>query len=187
MTKRNVLFAALGLLVAALLFGSTSSTLALWSDEASSSTGAVRTGTIELSAGNPAAGTFPLSGTNLAVGTPGAVQQAQLDLKNTGNTPIRFALKTAGPVVTAGGTVGVTLAGGVGTCPSTTTAALPAPAAFTSTTLTAVGAVTNAALRSLATSASETWCVRATLVSVDSAQQATYTIKFNFDVQQIRP
>ncbi|MDR2280893.1 MAG: hypothetical protein LBE07_08590 [Gordonia sp. (in: high G+C Gram-positive bacteria)] len=180
MTKRNILFAALGMLVVSLLFGSLSTTFALWSDQQSSDATDVATGTIELSPGDGTGSAFAfpaLNGTNVPVG---GVSQANLTIKNTGTTPLRFRLRTAGPTVsTSGATVGVTLDGSVGACPG-------GPAAFTSQTVTSPTVFTSP-WAGVVRGGQTVWCIRATLASATGTLPATYTISFAFDAEQTRP
>lgn len=180
MTKRNLLLAALGMIVVSLLFGSLSTTFALWSDQQSNDATEVATGTIELSPGDGAGSAFAfpaLNGTNVPIG---GVSQANLTIENTGTTSLRFRLRTAGPTVsTPGATVGVTLDGSVGACPG-------AAAAFTSQTVTSPTVFT-APWTALPRGGQIVWCIRATLASATGVLPATYTISFTFDAEQTRP
>ncbi|ASR04175.1 hypothetical protein RVF83_22555 [Gordonia rubripertincta] len=184
-TRRGILLAALAIVVAVLFFGSVRTTGALWAERRDVSSSNITTGTLGLA---PGAGggsfTFPaLNGSNVV---PGQAQQAVLHVTNTGSTPLRFRLATAGPSVsTPGATVTVNLSGApASNCPGTGT---PLTGAFTAQDSSAPGTVFTSPWSPLAVGAVTSWCIRATLVSVTGAQPATFTITFGFAAEQTRP
>lgn len=183
--RRGVLYAALAVGVVVLLFGSVQTTLALWSAQADGSTTDITTGTIGLAPGSGGGSfTFPaLNGSNVVPGQP---RQAVLTITNTGSTPLRFRLASAGPVVsTPGSTVTVNLSGApTSTCPGTGT---PLTGAFTAQNTSGPGTSFTSPWTPLAVGASTDWCIRADLVSVTGTQPATFTITFDFAAEQIRP
>ncbi|ATD71615.1 MULTISPECIES: hypothetical protein [Gordonia] len=184
--RRGVLYAALAILVAVLLFGSVRTTGALWAEQADVSDTDITTGTIGLAPGTGGGSsfTFPaLNGTNVI---PGQAQQAVLTITNAGSTPLRFRLASAGPSVsTPGATVTVNLSGAPGaSCPGTGT---PLTGAFTAQDTSSPGTGFTSPWTPLAKSASTSWCVRAELVSVTGTQPATFTINFSFAAEQTRP
>ena len=187
MTRRNLLVTALGVLVAALIFGSVQTTGALWTVQAD--TGAdtdIHTGTLSLDFrdDSPSIAFEALKGPNMAVGT---AVQAELEIVNSGDTPLRFQLATAGPVVeTTGAGVGVVLSGAVGTCPGLTTTALDGafPARLASSAATQFA---DDVWHHLGLAETTLWCIRVVLDSVSGTRPATFTIEFDFDVEQVLP
>lgn len=180
--KRGVLLAALVIGVVVLLFGSVQTTLALWTEQVDGSDSDITTGTIGLAPGSGGGSsfTFPaLHGTNML---PGQSSQAVLTIANTGSTPLKFQLVSAGPVVsTPGAAVSIKLSGTQGpSCPGS------GAAAFTEASKTWVSTVSGAETP-LAVGASAAWCIRAELESVSGQQPATFTITFNFKADQDRP
>lgn len=179
--------AALGILVAVLIFGSVQTTGARWAERSQVAIPTVGTGTIGLAPGSGSGSsfTFPaLAGNNLA---PSDSKQAVLTISNTGTTPLRFRLATAGPTVTTpGSTVVVNLAGSVGsTCPDSGSS--PSGAFAAQDTSNANTSFTSP-WHALARGASTAWCIRATLIRVAPISQATtFTINFEFAAEQTQP
>lgn len=183
LTVRRIIPLVVVIVVGVLLLMSVRTTGAYWADAATSAPGAVTAGRLSLSTG---AGTDPdytlpaLSGTDVVPDVP---VQAPLVITNTGDVALRYRLVSAGPVPSTASTVAVTLAGSVGgTC--TAGAPLGPVAAFgTLTGVTATTAVTST-FRELQPAASETWCIRTTLVSVAGVQPASYTHRLSFRAEQ---
>ncbi|MCR8898852.1 hypothetical protein NWF34_18045 [Gordonia sp. GONU] len=172
--------------MAALVFGSVRTTGALWVEEAEVSDATITTGTIGLAPGSGSAPTFTFPALNGANVAPGDSRQAVLNIVNTGSTPLRFKLATAGPTVqTAGATVTVNLSGAsAGTCPGTS---VSLEGAFPAQNTTGAGTGFDSPWTPLAVGATTTWCIRSRLVSVNGTQPATFTIAFNFAAEQTRP
>ncbi|MCF8589975.1 hypothetical protein [Gordonia liuliyuniae] len=186
MRTRKVLLAAAGILVAVLIFGSVRTTGALWRDQQDGgSETQFHTGALELSPGTSSGSSFTflaLNGENLA---PGDARQAELDVTNTGTTPLEFALDTAGPTVQGSGVVTVRLSGAQGACPGAATTDLSGAFIAKDTAAASVGF--NSSSRRLAPDETTTWCIRAKLVSVSGVASATFTITFHFAADQVRP
>ncbi len=116
---------------------------------------------------------------------PGQSSQAVLNIANTGSTPLKFRLASAGPVVsTPGASVTIRLSGSQSaTCPA---ANVPLSGAFPETTTPTPTAISGTVFP-LAVGASTPWCIRAELVSVTGTQPASFTITFGFAAEQDRP
>ncbi|WP_143965614.1 hypothetical protein [Gordonia zhaorongruii] len=185
MTRRNLLLTALGTLVVALILGSMNSTGALWAEESSSDAGDIGTGSIGLAPGTVGGTTYEFSALHGANISPGTVRQAVLNIRNTGTTPLRFRVVTAGPAVsTQGSAVGIHLSGAVAdTCPSGSD---DLTGAFAPIITHSPSSPVTAAFRPLAVGASENWCIRAVLESVTGTQRAVYRIMFDFRADQTR-
>ncbi|WP_168700681.1 hypothetical protein [Gordonia paraffinivorans] len=184
--RRGVLFAALAIGVVVLLFGSVQTTLALWTKQADTSGSNITTGTIGLAPGSGGGSSFTFPALNGSNMVPGQSSQAVLNIANTGSTPLKFRLASAGPVVsTPGASVSIKLSGSQSaTCPASN---VPLSGAFTAAgTLTGVSDIDGVEIP-LAVGASTAWCIRAEFVSVTGTQPATFSITFNFDAQQDRP
>lgn len=186
-TRQRVFFAALGVLVVALLFGSVQTTGALWADQANGPSSNLQTGNFGLSAGSGSNNvySFPaLAKTNMADGDS---VSATLNLVNTGTTPLRFRLRSAGPIVSAGGaTVTMNLAGTIGACPGAGVAFTAANTTAPTQTFTTPGT----GWHDLAKGGSTAWCITAKLIGTSGGTggiQTTFTVQFNFDAQQVRP
>lgn len=170
--------------VVVLIAISVRSTGAYWTETVSSSPGQVTAGRLSLSTGSGADNVYTFPELTGAALVPNQFRQAPLAIVNTGTTPLRYRLTSAGPQASTSSTVAVTLAGAVGgTC--TVTSALGPTSAFP--TLTAVSSVSTvgAAFRTLAAGAQETWCIRSTLISVSGTEPATYTHVFGFRAEQV--
>ncbi len=170
--------------VVVLIAVSVRSTGAYWTETVSSNPGQVTAGRLALSTGSGADNvyTFPeLTGSALV---PNQFRQAPLSIVNTGTTPLRYRLTSAGPQVSTASTVAVTLAGAVGgTC--TASSALGPTSAFpTLSAISSVSSVTSA-FRTLVAGAQDTWCIRSTLISVGGTEPATYTHVFGFRAEQV--
>ncbi|KIQ17023.1 hypothetical protein RU01_12290 [Rhodococcus sp. MEB064] len=171
---------------ATLVFGSVQSTGALWRDQETVAGATVTAGTISLSTGSP-------DGTNYTFGAlkkdPVALNefvQAPLVITNTGDTPLRFRLASAGPVVsTTGAGATVSLSGGVitdGVCTSTTVLG----SAFTTFSSSAPSTVATSPWQALPKGGTQTWCIRTVLTQVTSTSAVAYTHRFSFAVEQTR-
>ncbi|MFE0748889.1 hypothetical protein [Gordonia sp. NPDC058843] len=167
-----------------LIAASVRSTGAYWTQTVSSDPGQVTAGRLSLSTGSGADNvyTFPeLTGTALV---PNQFRQAPLAIVNTGTTPLRYRLASAGPQASTTSTIAVTVAGAVGgTC--TATSALGPTSAFPTLSAVSTVATVGSAFRTLAVGAQDIWCIRSTLISVTGTQPATYTHVFGFRAEQI--
>ncbi|ANY21871.1 hypothetical protein DLJ61_02775 [Gordonia terrae] len=170
--------------VVVLIAVSVRSTGAYWTETASSAPGQVATGRLALATGSGADNVYTFPELTGAALVPNQFRQAPLAIVNTGTTPLRYRLTSAGPQVSTASTVAVALAGAIGgTC--TATSALGPTSAFP--TLSGVGSVSTvaSAFRTLAAGAQDTWCIRSTLISVAGAEPATYTHVFGFRAEQV--
>lgn len=185
LTRQRVFLAALGVLVVVLLFGSVQTTGALWADQTDGPADDLHTGTIGIRAGDGPSSPYTfhaLTATNME---PSQSVSASLNIVNTGDTPLRYRLATAGPsgVGPAGTTVTMNLAGTIGTCPG-------AGSAFTAqnTSNPSTAFSTPGGWLALAKGGSTAWCVTAELVSVTPASNsASFTLTFHFEAEQTRP
>ncbi|MBM7415960.1 MULTISPECIES: hypothetical protein [Nocardiaceae] len=180
MKSKVVLGAAAVVAAAALVGGSVQATGALWSDREQITSSSVTTGFLDLAPGTRSSGSvFTFAALQKS---PVAVDQsvsALLVITNSGTSPLRFRLDSAGPTVsTPGATVQVALSASVSPSCGSGPSAFPAFTASSATT-TAVGAPWQA----LAVDATTTWCVTTVLKSVIGAPSATYQHRFSFGVQ----
>ncbi|MGB3696678.1 MAG: hypothetical protein WBA05_04540 [Gordonia sp. (in: high G+C Gram-positive bacteria)] len=187
-TRRNILFAALGVLVVSLIFGSVYTTGALWADQQTENGGDVETGSILLAPGAGTADTFTFDALAAANMLPGSSTSAALTITNGGSTPLRFRLATAGPgqLAPAGTAVTMNLAGTQGPgCPGTGAAFDAKDTSSPTTAFTTSSAPTG--WWPLAKGASTTWCITAKLVSVSpQTAPATFRMIFGFAAEQTR-
>lgn len=186
-TARLVVVAALSAVVA-LSLAAVRSTDALWTDNAATGPATVTTGQLKLVAGSGSGSTYQFAGLNGAGILPGDQRQAPLAITNSGSTPLRYRLNSAGPQVsTPGSGITLSLSGTVmavgGTCGTGT---LPGSVAFTAFTTSASGAGATSPWRSLAKGATETWCIRSVLQAVTGTGSAAYTVLFTFGSEQTR-
>ncbi|GAA4677038.1 hypothetical protein [Gordonia humi] len=178
MTRRRALIAALGILVASLIFGSVRTTGALWARDSDTPDGQFTTGRFGISAdgGSGQSFTFGLGKNGVVVDE---TVSAPLTITNIGTPPISFQVTHAGPAVsTAGAAVQVDLSATVGGCDTTGVTAFSVHGA-TSTGSTATGSP-----RPLAPGAAETWCVHAVLKSASGTSPASYRIVLTFRADQ---
>lgn len=172
------------LVVAVVLIAvSVRSTGAYWSETASASPGQVTAGRLSLSSGSGSGSTYTFPELTGAGLIPGQFKQAPLLIVNTGTTPLRYRLTSAGPQPSTASTVGVTLAGAVGGTCTATSALGPVSAFGTLASVTAPSTVSST-FRTLNPGAGETWCIRSTLNTVTGTQPATYTHTFVFRAEQ---
>lgn len=171
-------------LVVALSLAAVRSTDALWSDRATATSTTATTGQLKLVAGGGTGSTYQFPGLAGTGQLPGQQSQAPLVITNGGTTPLRYRLTAAGPQITSGSAVTVTLSGAVGgTC---TTGPLSGTSAFTTVDASAAGTAVVGGWRSLAKNASETWCIRSALKAVSGTGSSTYSILFTFGTEQTR-
>ncbi|GGF98131.1 hypothetical protein GCM10007304_10130 [Rhodococcoides trifolii] len=189
-TKR-VLLGATAAAVAAVIFGSVQTTGALWRDSGVRAAGVVTAATFSLS---PGVGTDPnFTFTDLAKPniTVGDFVQKPLTIANTGTARngLTYFLSKAGPSVTAGPGVTITLSGTVvpTTASCTDTNTPTGTAAFTTFDTASTTTAATSSPRTLAKGASEIWCIRSTLksvVTVTPPASSTFTIAFAFRADQ---
>ncbi|WP_448221552.1 hypothetical protein [Gordonia iterans] len=192
LTRQRVFLAALGVLVVALILGSVRTTGALWADQADGPVDDITTGTFGLSAGDGSDQTFTFADLAKENMADGDRVSKPLTLVNTGSTPLRFRLSSAGPTQIDPGTATVTmnLAGTTGgACPES--GAGTGTAVFDAADTTSPGQtfVTPGGWHALAQGAEVTWCITAMLVGTSGggSDQITFKLLFHFDAQQTRP
>ncbi|CAM3177391.1 hypothetical protein DFJ75_0981 [Williamsia muralis] len=178
--------------VVALSVAAVRSTGALWSDRATTGAATLNTGQLKLVAGTGSGTTYQfqaLNGSGILTGQP---IQAPLAITNSGSTPLRYKLNAAGPqVTTTGHSVSVSLSGTVlptgGSCGAGT---MPGAAAFTAFTAGSSSQAATSSWRSLAKGATETWCIRSTLLTVNGTGSpnfsTSFTVLFTFGSEQTR-
>lgn len=187
---RLLVVATLGAIVA-LSLAAVRSTDALWSDQGTTATTTVNTGQLKLVAGTGSGSTYQFAGLNGSGILPGQQNQAPLAVTNAGSTPLRYKLNSAGPQVTSGPSVTVSLSGTVMAAGATcSTGVLPGVTAFTAFSATSSTTAATSPWRSLAKGATESWCIRSALTSVNppgtGTVSATYTVLFAFGTEQTR-
>ena len=191
LSTKHVVIASAVAAVAVLAFGSVQTTGALWRDSEVRPAGVVTAATFSLA---PGAGTDPnftfaaLAKPNITVGD---FVQKPLTIVNTGTARngLTYFLSKAGPSVSAGPGVTVTLSGTVvpATSSCTDTNTPTGAAAFTPFDTASAATAATSSPRTLALGASEIWCIRSTLKAiapVTPPAQSTFTISFAFRADQ---
>ena len=149
----------------------TASSGASWRDERPVGAGTLTAGRLDLRVGGADAYAFSaLSGSNLK---PGSYRQAPLAVSNAGDVALRYRLSSVTfGTLTGSATYSATRVASAAACPSTGTP-------------TAVGGDA-ASFRTLAPTASETWCLRVTLGSNPPQALTGATVVFTYAGEQAR-